>query len=112
MASVNEVREWAEQRKLALRLRALGWSLWEVGEQVGCTGTNMWRMQQGPARRPLRHCGPRPARVGFVALVQREAYIVLTDRRVMFFEAIRSTGGPGKHLASFAGDLAQVAVAA
>ncbi len=39
--------------------------------------------------------------VGFVAFVRREAYIVLTDQRVMFFEAIRSTGGPGKHLASF-----------
>lgn len=39
--------------------------------------------------------------VGFVAFAQREVYIVLTDRQVLFFEAVRTTGGPGKHLASF-----------
>jgi hypothetical protein len=39
--------------------------------------------------------------VGFVGFARRELYIVLTDRQVLFFEAIRQTGGPGKHLASF-----------
>jgi hypothetical protein len=39
--------------------------------------------------------------VGFVAFAQREVYIVLTDRQVLFFEGLRATGGPGKHLASF-----------
>jgi hypothetical protein len=43
--------------------------------------------------------------VGFVAFSQREAYIVLTDRQVLFFEAVRATGGPGKHLASFRREL-------
>jgi len=39
--------------------------------------------------------------VGFGGLARRELYIVLTDRQVLFFEAVRATGGPGKHLASF-----------
>jgi hypothetical protein len=39
--------------------------------------------------------------VGFVGFARRELYIVLTDRQVLFFEAVRATGGPGKHLASF-----------
>jgi hypothetical protein len=39
--------------------------------------------------------------VGFAGFVRREVYVVLTDRQVLFFEAVRSTGGPGKHLASF-----------
>ena len=26
---------------------------------------------------------------------------MLTDRQLLFFEAVRATGGPGKHLASF-----------
>jgi hypothetical protein len=38
--------------------------------------------------------------VGFVAFRQREVYLVLTDRQLLFFEADRSTGNPGKHLAS------------
>jgi transposase, IS30 family len=55
----------AEQRQLALRLRARGWSLREAGEQVGCTGTNVWRMQQGPPRRALKADGwvPGPGRL-------------------------------------------------
>ncbi|HEY4452688.1 MAG TPA: hypothetical protein VGN81_00120 [Pseudonocardiaceae bacterium] len=39
--------------------------------------------------------------VGFVGLSQREVYIVLTTRQVIFFSNIPSTGGVGKHLASF-----------
>jgi hypothetical protein len=39
--------------------------------------------------------------VGFVGFARRELYVVLTDRQVLFFEAVRATGGPGKHLASF-----------
>jgi hypothetical protein len=39
--------------------------------------------------------------VGFAGFARRELYIVLTDRQVLFFEAVRATGGPGKHLASF-----------
>ena len=38
---------------------------------------------------------------GFVGFAQREVYILLTDRQLLFFEADRSTGSPGKHLASF-----------
>lgn len=39
--------------------------------------------------------------VGFVGLSQREVYIVLTTRQVIFFASIPSTGGVGNHLASF-----------
>ena len=39
--------------------------------------------------------------VGFGGFVRRELYVVLTDRQALFFEAVRATGGPGKHLASF-----------
>ena len=39
--------------------------------------------------------------VGFVGLSQREVYIVLTKYQVIFFSNIPSTGGVGKHLASF-----------
>lgn len=35
-----------------------------------------------------------------------EVYIVLTNRQVLLFEGLRSTGGVGKHLASFSRDLA------
>jgi hypothetical protein len=34
-----------------------------------------------------------------------EVYIVLTDRQVLFFEGLRSTGGVGKHLASIPREL-------
>lgn len=37
---------------------------------------------------------------GGVYFVQKEAYIVLTDRQVVLFEADRTTGGPTKYLAS------------
>jgi hypothetical protein len=33
-----------------------------------------------------------------VGFVQSSAYIVLTDRQLLFFEADPHTGGPGKHL--------------
>jgi hypothetical protein len=39
--------------------------------------------------------------VGFFGLSQRQVYIVLTGRQVIFFSSIPSTGGIGKHLASF-----------
>jgi hypothetical protein len=37
---------------------------------------------------------------GFVGFAQREAYILLTDRQLLFFASNPGTGGPGKHLAS------------
>ncbi|HEX5114601.1 MAG TPA: hypothetical protein VFW65_05315 [Pseudonocardiaceae bacterium] len=38
---------------------------------------------------------------GFAGMVRKEVYVVLTDRQLMFFQARRDTGAPGKHLASF-----------
>jgi hypothetical protein len=38
---------------------------------------------------------------GFAGMVRQSVYIVLTDRQLMFFQARRDTGAPGKHLASF-----------
>ncbi len=46
--------------------------------------------------------------VGFVGLSQREVYLVLTDQQVIFFATIPSTGGVGKHLASFDRDRVSV----
>lgn len=34
-------------------------------------------------------------------MLRKEVYLVLTDRQLLFFHAVRATGGPGKHLASF-----------
>ena len=42
--------------------------------------------------------------VGFFGFSQREVYILLTDRQVIFFEAVRATGAPGKYLASYRRD--------
>ncbi|MBI3688618.1 MAG: hypothetical protein HY241_15030 [Actinobacteria bacterium] len=36
----------------------------------------------------------------FVGYANREAYVVLTDRQLILFEANPSTGSPGKHLTS------------
>lgn len=38
--------------------------------------------------------------VGFVGYAQKGVYLVLTDRQLLFFQMIPSSGGPGKHLAS------------
>ena len=42
----------AEQVALALRLRARGLCLREIGEQVGCTGSEVWLLERGRRREP------------------------------------------------------------
>ena len=46
-----------EQRQLALRLRAKGLSLGEIGAQVGCSRQGVARIVRRAARRPVRHAG-------------------------------------------------------
>jgi transposase, IS30 family len=41
-----------EQRQLALRLRARGLSLRQIGRQVGCTGQQVWLLARGAPGRP------------------------------------------------------------
>jgi hypothetical protein len=41
-----------EQRQLALRLRARGLSLRQIGRQVGCTGQEVWLLARGAPGRP------------------------------------------------------------
>jgi transposase, IS30 family len=43
-----------QQREMALRLRAAGWSLAAAGEQAGCTAQAVWRLLGPPPDRPRR----------------------------------------------------------
>ena len=54
-----------EQRQLALRLRAGGLSLREIGAQVGCSRQGVALIVRRAARRPVRHDGwvPGPGRL-------------------------------------------------
>ena len=54
-----------EQRQLALRLRAAGLSLREIGSQVGCSRQGVALIVRRAARRPVRHDGwvPGPGRL-------------------------------------------------
>jgi Helix-turn-helix domain len=63
-----------EQRQLALRLRARGLSLREIGPQVGCSHQGVALIARSVSRRPVRHDGwvPGPGRL---ALADREEII-------------------------------------
>jgi IS30 family transposase len=54
-----------EQRQLALRLKARGWSLREIGPQVGCAFQTVARVAGRGSRRPVRLDGwvPGPGRL-------------------------------------------------
>src|SRR5262249_40039796 len=54
-----------EQRQLALRLRARGLSLREIGPQVGCSHQGVALIARSASRRPVRHHGwvPGPGRL-------------------------------------------------
>jgi transposase, IS30 family len=64
-----------EQRQLALRLRAGGLSLREIGAQVGCSRQGVALIVRRAARRPVRHDGwvPGPGRL---TLADREEVTV------------------------------------
>jgi hypothetical protein len=47
-----------EQRQLALRLRARGWSLRQIGPQVGCSHELVRIIAWGGASRPQRRADP------------------------------------------------------
>jgi len=55
----------AEQRRLALRLKARGLSLREIGPQVGCSHQGVALIVRYASRRPVRHDGwvPGPGRL-------------------------------------------------
>jgi len=54
-----------EQRQLALRLRARGWSLREIGPQVGCSHELVRAIARQAPRRPVHRDGwvPEPGRL-------------------------------------------------
>jgi IS30 family transposase len=54
-----------EQRRLAVRLKSRGWTLREIGPQVGCSFQNVALVVGGSSRRPLRRAGwvPGPGRL-------------------------------------------------
>jgi IS30 family transposase len=61
----------AEQRALVLRLRARGFSLREIGEEVGCSGQNVWFILQKPDARTVRN-DPWTPGPGRLTLAERE----------------------------------------
>jgi Helix-turn-helix domain len=64
-----------EQRQLALRLKARGWTLREIGPQVNCAFATVGRIAQRGSRRPARGDGwvPGPGRL---TLADREEITV------------------------------------
>ena len=64
-----------EQRRLALRLKARGWTLREIGPQVDCVFQTVARIAQRGSRRPVRLDGwvPGPGRL---TLADREEITV------------------------------------
>jgi IS30 family transposase len=60
-----------EQRQLALRLRARGLSLREIGPQVGCSHQGVALIVRHASRRPVRHDGWMPG-PGRLTLADRE----------------------------------------
>ena len=90
----------AEQRGLVLRLRARGYSLREIGEEVGCSGQNVWFILQKPEARTVRR-DPWTPGPGRLTLAEREE-ISLGLRRGDTFErdrrrtrTVRLHGVPG-----------------
>jgi len=61
----------AEQRQLALRLKAKGLSLREIGPQVGCSHQSVALVVRQAPRRPVRHDGWLPG-PGRLTLADRE----------------------------------------
>ena len=53
-----------EQRRLALRLRARGLSLREIGPQVGCSHQGVALIVRRASQRPVRHDDWVPGRGG------------------------------------------------
>jgi transposase, IS30 family len=64
-----------EQRQLALRLKARGWMLREIGPQVGCAFATVGRIAQRGSRRPVRGDGGVPG-PGRLTLADREEITV------------------------------------
>jgi IS30 family transposase len=62
----------AEQRQLALRLRATGWSLRRIGPQVGCSHELVRIIARGGASRPQRGADPWVPGPGRLTLADRE----------------------------------------
>jgi IS30 family transposase len=62
----------AEQRQLALRLRAKGWSLRQIGPQVGCSHEQVRIIARGGPGRPQRRAGPWLPGPGRLRLCDRE----------------------------------------
>jgi IS30 family transposase len=60
-----------EQRQLALRLKARGWTLREIGPQVGCVYQTVARIAGRGPRRPVRGDGWAPG-PGRLTLADRE----------------------------------------
>jgi len=78
-----------EQRQLALRLKARGWTLREIGPQVDCACATVGRIARRGSRRPVRGDGwvPGPGRLTLadraeitVGLPAGESFTVIAAR--------------------------------
>src|ERR671937_1315055 len=101
-----------EQRQLALRLKAKGLSLREIGPQVGCSHQGVALIVRHASRRPVRHDGwvPGPGRLtlagreeitlglhageSFTAIAARLGKAVSTVSR-----EVAANGGPARYRA-------------
>ena len=103
----------AEQRQLALRLKARGLPLREIGPQVGCSHQGFPLIARQAPRRPVRHDGwvPGPGRLtladreeitiglragqSFTAIAARLVKAVSTVSREVAANGGRRSTGPG-----------------
>jgi hypothetical protein len=84
----------------------------QVGETVLLTaGAKVGSLSETAAKTAVASvvAGALSGGAFMVGFSQREAYIVLTDRQLLLFEADVHTGGPGKHLVSLPRELVTVA---
>jgi hypothetical protein len=82
-----------EQRQLALRLKAEGLSLREIGPQVGCSHQGVALIVRRASRRPVRRDGwvPGPGRL---TVADREEITVGLHARESFTAIAARPGGP------------------
>ena len=73
-----------EQRQLALRLKARGLSLRQIGRQVGCTGQEVWLLARGAPGRPQPNAVvwvPGPGRLTLGDREERSASACMPAKR-------------------------------
>ena len=89
-----------EQRRLALRLRARGLSLREIGPQVGCSHQGVALIMRQASRRLVRHHGRVPG-PGRLTLADREEITLGLHAGKSFTAIARLQVGRGPEICQF-----------